>query len=96
MLSLDVFVTKTLTLPPLTSAVKVVSGPVWSVVDPNIVMYASEPSWVTLNSTISNLLFVESVIETKYFALLYVEVENVFRTVVVEVATVVVASARSE
>ena len=56
-------------------------------------MYASDPSCVTLNSTISNLLFVASVIDTKYLALLTVEVLKVFITVVVDVATVVVAAA---
>ena len=96
MLLSDILVTKTRTLPPLTSAVNVVNGPVWSVTDPKDEIYASEPSWVTLSSTISNRLLVESDIDTKYFALLIDEAEKVFRTDVAEEATVVVASAMSE
>ena len=38
-LSSDVFVTNTLTSSPLTSAVNVVRGPVWSVVDPKATMF---------------------------------------------------------
>ena len=54
------------------------------------------PSWVTLASTTSNLLFVASVIDIKYLALLYVAFAKVFNTDVAELATVVVASTRSE
>jgi len=59
-------------------------------------MYAVEPSWITLASTNSYLLFVASVADIKYFALLYTVLSNVFSTDVVELATVVVASAISE
>ena len=51
---------------------------------------------MTLASTISNLLFVASVMDMKYLALLYVATANVFSTDVAEVATVIVASATSE
>ena len=59
-------------------------------------MYASVPSCVTFASTTSNLLFDASVIDMKYLALLDVLLSNVFKTVVAELDTVVVASTRSE
>ena len=59
-------------------------------------MNAFVPSCVTFASTSSNLLFVASFIDMNNFALLYTVLSNWFNVDVVELATVVVASARSE
>ena len=95
------FVAKRRTFPSLMSAVNVANGSVWFVVEPNTVRYASvvlSPlgPCTRLASTISNLLFVASEIDMKYFALLYVADAKLSTTEVVDDATVVVLSFMSE
>ena len=90
-------VVKRRTLPLLISAVKVAKGPVWFEVEPKTVINASvvlsvEGPCVTKHSTISNLLFVASDIEIRYFALLMDVEEKLSTTLVVDVATVTVPS----
>ena len=96
-------VTKTLALPLLISAekltgVKVVDEPsgVKLLVDPKVVMNAFVPSWVTFASTNSNLEFPVSVIDIKYFALLYVSIAKESICVADDADTVTLASAISE